>query len=116
MWVIGISKSHNGAVALIKDGKVIVAIQAERISRIKRQAIELKDDRLLIKKCVDYCLNYAGISHSEIQSISICTPWDVSYLENSTLFSFIGGKPDKYKKTYYELFMQSYFIERGKER
>ena len=25
MWVIGISKSHNGAVALIKDGKVIVA-------------------------------------------------------------------------------------------
>tara|TARA_Y100000590_G_scaffold466518_1_gene642212 strand:- start:17847 stop:19547 length:1701 start_codon:yes stop_codon:yes gene_type:complete len=101
MWIIGISKSHNGAVALIKDGKVIVAIQAERISRIKRQAIELKDDKLLIKKCVDYCLNYAGISYSEIESISICTPWDVSYLENSALFSFIGGNPDKYKKTYY---------------
>ena len=101
MWIIGISKSHNGAVALIKDGKVVVAIQAERISRIKRQAIELKDDKLLIKKCVDYCLNYAGIKYSSIESICICTPWDVSYIENSTLFSFIGGKPDKYKNTYY---------------
>ena len=41
MWILGISKSHNGAVALTYNGKIISAIQAERISRIKRQPLKL---------------------------------------------------------------------------
>ena len=47
MWILGITKSHNGAVALTHNGKIVSAIQAERISRIKRQSIELKDDKML---------------------------------------------------------------------
>ena len=79
MWILGISKSHNGAVALINNGKVVCAIQAERLSRIKRQALDLKNDKELLAKCVTYCLNYAGITHSDLQSIAICTPWDVDF-------------------------------------
>ena len=55
MWILGISKSHNGSVALINNGKVVCAIQAERISRIKRQAINLTNDKSLVSKCVKYC-------------------------------------------------------------
>ena len=39
--VLGISNSHNGSVALICGGEVRVAIQAERISRIKRDGLPL---------------------------------------------------------------------------
>ena len=101
MWILGISKSHNGAVALIHNGKVVSAIQAERISRIKRHPIYLKNDKILVKKCVDYCLNYAGIKYSDLNSIAISTPWEVVHLENDNLFDYIGGTPKDYKKTYY---------------
>ena len=101
MWILGISKSHNGAVALVNNGKVVCAIQAERISRIKRQAINLTNDKSLVSKCVKYCLNYAGIKYSDLQSIAICTPWDVNRLKDKDLFNNIGGNPQNYKGTYY---------------
>ena len=88
MWVLGITKSHNGAVALANNGKVVAAIQAERISRVKRQAIELKNDQKLVSACVKYCLNQAGITHADIQSIGISTPWKVHHIENKVLFDY----------------------------
>ena len=71
MWVLGITRSHNGAVALTNNGKIISAIQAERISRVKRQAIMLEEDKVLISKCVDYCLKQADIEHKDIKAIAI---------------------------------------------
>ena len=101
MWILGITKSHNGAVALTHNGKVVCAIQAERISRVKRQSIELKNDKTLVSTCVKYCLDQAGITYADIQSIAISTPWNVSHIENKMLFDYIGGIPNNYKKTYY---------------
>ena len=101
MWVLGISQSHNGAVALTRNGKIISAIQAERISRIKRQPLRLDEDKLLVSKCVNYCLKEAGIKHSDLQSIAISTPWNINPIENKILFSYVGGSPKDYKGTYY---------------
>ena len=101
MWVLGITRSHNGAVALTNNGKIISAIQAERISRVKRQAIMLEEDKVLISKCVDYCLKEADIKHKDIKAIAISTPWDVKHIEDKTLFDYIGGVPSNYKGTYY---------------
>ena len=101
MWILGISRSHNGSVALIHNGKVIVAVQAERLSRLKRQALEFKNDKVLISKCVKYCLNKANIDYSDINSVAISTPWDTKQLSNEDLFNFIGGCPKNYQKTYY---------------
>ena len=39
--ILGISNSHNGSVALIVDGQVKVAIQAERISVAKDKVFPL---------------------------------------------------------------------------
>ena len=101
MWTLGIAKSHNGAVSLSQDGKIVSAIQAERITRNKRQGIFLQNDAALVSKCVDYCLRHAGITHADIASIAISTPWAVRHIENDALFHLIGGKPEDYRGTYY---------------
>ena len=45
--VLGFSNTHNGGVALICDGEVRVAIQAERLSRIKRKSLPLNQEKEL---------------------------------------------------------------------
>ena len=101
MWVLGISKGHNGAVALSCDGKVISAVQAERLSRVKRQSVTITDDIAVVSDCVKYCMEQAGITHREIQSVAISTSWDVKHIENNKVFEYLGGTPNDYKGTYY---------------
>ena len=99
--ILGISNSHNGSVALICDGQVKSAIQAERISRVKRQALYLKNDIKLVEKCVHYCLGAAGFEYSDIEAIALCTPWKLKKIDDLDLFRYIGGTPKKYKETLY---------------
>ena len=99
--ILGINNSHNGSVALICDGEVKSAIQAERISRHKRQALFLGKDMKLIKNCVNYCLNTAGFEYSDIEAVALCTPWKAKKINNLDLFRYIGGVPKKYIKTFY---------------
>ena len=35
MYILGLSLGHDVSVALLKDGKIIAAVQEERLSRIK---------------------------------------------------------------------------------
>ena len=42
--ILGISNSHNGSVAIIENGEVKSAIQAERISRQKRQSLPINEE------------------------------------------------------------------------
>ena len=90
MWILGISLSHNGGVALVKDGKVSCAIQAERLARVKRQAIYLTNDAQLVTRCVQYVMKYAGIDYKDIDSIAITTPWHVDKLAPAQLAQLIG--------------------------
>ena len=53
--ILGFSNTHNGSVALINNGEVKVAIQAERISRRKRKSLPLGKEPELAQKCVQYC-------------------------------------------------------------
>jgi carbamoyltransferase len=99
--ILGINNSHNGSVALICDGEVKSAIQAERISRHKRQDLPLGKDMRLIKNCVNYCLNTAGFEYSDIEAVALCTPWKAKKINDLDLFRYIGGVPKKYIKTFY---------------
>ena len=94
--ILGISLSHNGSVALIEDGQVITAIQAERLSRIKRQPLMLSNDSKVAEQCVKYCLKSAGLKYSDIDAIALSTPWNVKKIGHSDLFQYIGGTPKKY--------------------
>ena len=63
-YILGISAYfHDSAAALVKDGKVVVAIQEERLTRKKQ------DSRLPVK-AAKFCLEQAGISINEVQKIA----------------------------------------------
>ncbi|AIQ97402.1 carbamoyltransferase C-terminal domain-containing protein [Prochlorococcus sp. MIT 0801] len=99
--IVGINNSHNGSVALLCDGEVKVAIQAERISRYKRQSLPLGDELELAQRCLNYCLNYSGLKLEDINAIALSTPWKVKKISNELLFKYIGGVPKNYFGTYY---------------
>jgi carbamoyltransferase len=67
-WVLGISASHNGGACLLKGDRIVVAIQEERLSRIKRQRVYAAQPCLAI----NYCLEYAGIRPSDLSLVVLC--------------------------------------------
>ena len=99
--VLGISNAHNGGVALIYEGEVKSAIQAERISHQKRQHLYLDKKMELTQNCIDYCLNASGFKYSDIEAIGISTHKNVKKINNLDLFKYIGVDPKKYIETFY---------------
>ena len=81
MIILGISFSHNGSVCILKDGKVIVAIQAERLTRIKRQILDIKKNEGILNKCLEYCLSYSNLSIEDIDLIAFSTPWSINQVK-----------------------------------
>src|SRR5215470_15573116 len=67
-WVLGISASHNGSVCLLHGDSIVVAIQEERLSRVKRHRIYGKGPSL----ATSYCLSYAGLDPAELDLIVLC--------------------------------------------
>ena len=64
MYNLGIScYYHDSAAALLKDGHVIAAVEEERFSR-------KKFDDSFPKLAIDWCIQEAGISPSEISSVA----------------------------------------------
>jgi carbamoyltransferase len=69
-WIIGVSSGfHNGAACLLHGAEIIVAIQEERLTRVKRARVHM-EERV---RCIDYCLETAGIRPSELDMIVNCT-------------------------------------------
>jgi len=99
--ILGLSNTHNGGVALVRDGEVKAAIQAERISRRKRQLLPLGGEFALAQQCVSYCLESVGLKHEDINAIAITTPWEVKRVRETDLFAYIGGTPQRYLQTGY---------------
>jgi carbamoyltransferase len=67
-WILGVSASHNGAVCLLNGDEIVVAIQEERLSRIKRHRIYGGRPSL----ATEYCLSYAGIEASDLDLAVFC--------------------------------------------
>ena len=64
MYVLGIScYYHDSAAALLKDGKVVAAVEEERFSRIK-----FDDD--FPKNAIGWCLNQEGITAEQIDCVA----------------------------------------------
>jgi carbamoyltransferase len=99
--VLGISNGHNGSIALICDGEVKSAIQAERISRCKRQVLPLGEEIELVHKSVQYCLDASGFQYQDIDAIALSTSWNVKKINTTDLFQYIGGVPKNYIETFY---------------
>lgn len=69
-WILGVSSGfHNGAACLLKGDEIVVAMQEERLSRIKRDAIRINQPSL----AVQYCLDTARIGVGQLDLIVDCT-------------------------------------------
>ena len=67
-WVLGISASHNGSACLLHGDEIVVAIQEERLSRVKRHRTYGQGPSL----ATAYCLTYAGIDPAELDLVVLC--------------------------------------------
>ena len=85
MYALGIScYYHDSAAAVLKDGKVVAAVEEERFSRIKF-------DDGFPKHAVDWCLKEAGIDAENIDSIAF---YDKPVLKFERLLdNYIGVAP-----------------------
>ena len=62
--VIGLSFGyHDSACCILKDGRLVAAVQEERFSRVK-------NDKSFPKKSLRYCLSEAGVSLDEVDCIA----------------------------------------------
>jgi len=85
LYILGIScYYHDSAAAIIKDGKVLAAVEEERFSRNKF------DDNFP-KNAIDYCMKVAGISGSDLTCVAF---YDKSVLKFDRLLdNYIAVAP-----------------------
>ena len=70
IYVLGTGLSHNGSAVLLKNGKVCVAIEKERLTR-------LKHDGGNDSAAITYCLEAEGISLKEVALVVQCANFEV---------------------------------------
>ncbi|WP_145521372.1 carbamoyltransferase family protein [Yersinia aldovae] len=61
-YILGTALSHDGSTSLMKDGRIIVSIEKERLSRIKH-------DGFNDNETIQYCLDTADIKYSDLALI-----------------------------------------------
>ena len=65
MYILGINAYHgDAAAALIKDGRILAAVEEERFNRVKHCAGFPAD-------AVRYCLRAAGIGIEEVAHVGV---------------------------------------------
>ncbi|MGO4877666.1 carbamoyltransferase [Pedobacter psychrotolerans] len=79
-YVLGTGLSHNGSTVLLKNGNIMVAIEKERLSRIKHDGGNDFDT-------VRYCLDFAGITPADLTLIV-----QASNFENNISLSQYAGR------------------------
>ena len=85
MYILGIScYYHDSAAAVLKDGKVIAAVEEERFSR-------KKNDDSFPGQAIDFCMNEAGISGADLTCVAF---YDKSVLKFERLLdNYIAVAP-----------------------
>ncbi|MBO9730358.1 MAG: hypothetical protein J7623_17085 [Chitinophaga sp.] len=61
-YIIGSGLTHDGSVCLMKNGSILVAVEKERITRLKHDGLNDAD-------AIDYCLHAAGITLHDIDLV-----------------------------------------------
>ncbi|MFC4263416.1 carbamoyltransferase [Ferruginibacter yonginensis] len=69
IYILGTGLSHDGSTCLLKDGKLVVAIEKERLTRIKHDGGNDYDT-------VQYCLDAAGITLNEVSLVVQCANFE----------------------------------------
>jgi carbamoyltransferase len=91
-WILGVSASHNGSACLLHGNDIAVAVQEERLTRKKRQAIYGAEPSL----AVQYCLDSAGVKMSDVDSIVVSVQGNATEKRHSIAANpqFAGRRED----------------------
>lgn len=69
MYILGLTTLGDSAAALIKDGRLVAAVEEERFSRVKHHAG-------FPYKAIEFCLDQAGITLAEVEHVGhYWKPW-----------------------------------------
>lgn len=71
MRVLGFSVGHDKGAVIIEDGKVVVGITEERLTRVKHDGAH--QGGIIPFNSINYCLNAMGITYKEIDSFVYST-------------------------------------------
>ena len=71
MRTLGFSVGHDKGAVIIENGKVVVGITQERLSRIKHDGAH--QGGILPIESINYCLDYLGITHKDIDLFTYST-------------------------------------------
>ena len=98
--MLGVCVSHNASAALLRDGEVVVAIEKERLTRVKHHG---GDET----QAVRYCLDAAGIGMERVDLVvqnylqpnaRSCTDFGARYARGSSdLHMLFGADPALYE-------------------
>jgi len=71
MYILGINSAyHEPSACLIKDGKIIAAVEEERFSRVRHgKPANLKNPHEIPESSIRYCLEAAGIGLKDVKHI-----------------------------------------------
>jgi len=86
MYILGFSIGHDKGAVLIKDGKILIGITEERLSRIKHDGAYSHE---LPKLSIDYCLKEYKLIYSDIDQYIYTTTEIEDYVESK--FSQLTG-------------------------
>lgn len=78
MYILGLHTSHDTSACLLRDGRIVAAIEKERLSRHKHQWGNGELDSV-----VDYCLEVAGITLDDVEHIVVN---DINNIFRETVF------------------------------
>ncbi|MFD2602883.1 carbamoyltransferase family protein [Flavobacterium suzhouense] len=83
IYILGTGLSHNGSAVLLKDGRICVGIEKERLSRKKHDG---GNDTLAIQ----YCLDAEGITLEDVTLVVQCANFEIpkrNYYNGKRIFS-----------------------------
>jgi carbamoyltransferase len=75
MYVLGVNLSHDRAACLLRDGKIVAAVEEERLDRFKHSEGFIVHghfeqlSRVLPMKAITYCLDAAGIGIDDVDVV-----------------------------------------------
>lgn len=75
MYVLGINLSHDRAACLLQDGRIVAAVEEERLDRLKHSEGFIihghfeKLSKVLPMKAITYCLDAAGIGIDDVDVV-----------------------------------------------
>lgn len=84
--VLGLHFGHDASACVVKDGKLLVNISDERISRVKKNMV-------LSRKTINYVLNEANLTIEDIDHIALSS-YDFDY--DNVLELFVDGKKEEF--------------------